>query len=45
MREQAAACRRLAVKARTRAGSKALDHLGDHLDERARKLDPLSLRR
>ena len=45
LREQAAACRRLAVNARTRAGTKALDHLGDHFDERARKLDPSSMRR
>jgi len=45
LREQAAACRRLAVSARTRAGSKALDVLGDHFDERACKLDPSSQRR
>lgn len=45
LREQAAACRRLAVNARTRAGTKALDAFGDHLDERARKLDPSSLKR
>ena len=45
LREQAAACRRLALQARTRTGTKALDAFGDHLDERARKLDPSSLRR
>ena len=45
LREQAAACRRLAVNARTRAGTKALEGLGDHFDERARKMDPLSQRR
>ena len=45
LREQAAACRRLATQARTRAGGKALDALGDHFDERARKLDPASQRR
>ena len=45
LREQAAACRRLAGKARTRAGTKALEGLGDHFDERARKLDPMSQRR
>ena len=45
LREQAAACRRLAGNARTRAGTKALDALGDHLDERARKLDPSSMKR
>lgn len=45
LREQAAACRRLAVNARTRAGTRALDALGDHFDDRARRLDPLSQRR
>jgi hypothetical protein len=45
LREQAAACRRLAVNARTRAGTKALDDLGDHLDERAQKMDPSSQRK
>jgi len=45
LREQAAACRRLASKARTRAGKKGLDALGDHFDEQARKIDPLSLKR
>ena len=45
LREQAAACRRLASGARTRAGSKALDGLGDHFDEQARKLDPSSMKR
>lgn len=45
LREQAASCRRLAPKARTRAGTKALNDLGDHFDERASKLDASSLRR
>lgn len=45
LREQAAACRRLSLKSRTRSGTKALEALGDHFDEQARKLDPLSLRR
>jgi len=45
LREQAAACRRISVQARTRAGTKALVALGDHFDEQAGKLDPLSLRR
>jgi len=45
LREQAAACRRLAVNARTRAGTKALDDLGNHFDERARKMDPSSQRK
>jgi hypothetical protein len=45
LREQAAACRRLAGRARTRAGTKALDALGDHFDDQARRLDPSSQRR
>lgn len=45
LREQAAACRRLSVKARTRQGVNALARLGDHFDEQARKLDPSSLKR
>ena len=45
LREQAAACRRLSVQARTRQGVRALEALGDHFDEQARKLDPASLRK
>lgn len=45
LRGQAAACRRLSVQARTRAGTKALVELGDHFDEQARKLDPSSMKR
>jgi hypothetical protein len=45
LREQAAACRRLASAARTRAGTTSLDALADHFDEQARKLDPMSQRR
>jgi hypothetical protein len=45
LREQAAACRRLSVQARTRQGVKALEALGDHFDEQARKLDPSSLKK
>jgi len=45
LREQAAACRRLAASARTRAGSNSIGALGDHFDEQARMLDPSSLRR
>ena len=45
LREQAAACRRLSVQARTRQGVKALQTLGDHFDEQARKIDPASQRR
>lgn len=45
LREQAAACRRLAAQARTPAGKNGLGALGDHFDEQARKIDPTSLRR
>ena len=45
LREQAAACRRLAASARTRAGTTSLGALADHFDEQARKLDPSSMRR
>lgn len=45
LRGQAAACRRLSSKARTRAGVKALIELGNHFDEQARKLDPSSMKR
>ena len=45
LRGQAAACRRLSIQARTRAGTRALTDLGDHFDEQARKLDPSSMKR
>lgn len=45
LRDQAAACRRLALNARTRAGTKALDDLGEHFDDSARKIDPSSQRK
>jgi len=45
LREQAAACRRLSGQARTRQGTKALEALGDHFDEQARKLDPSTQKR
>lgn len=45
LREQAAACRRLSLKSRTRAGTKALEALGNHFDDQAHKLDPWSFRR
>ena len=44
LREQAAACRRLASTARTRAGTSSLGALADHFDEQARKIDPMSER-
>ncbi len=43
LREQAAACRRLAAAARTRAGTTSLSALADHFDDQARKLDPMSM--
>jgi hypothetical protein len=45
LREQAAACRRLASAARTRSGNSSLVALADHFDEQARKLDPTSVKR
>jgi hypothetical protein len=45
LREQAAACRRLASIARTRSGRTSMVALGDHFDAQARKIDPASQRR
>ena len=45
LRDQAASYRRLAMVARTRAGTKSLGELADNFDEQARKLDPSSQRR
>ena len=45
LREQASACRRLSLQTRTKAGAKALNGLGDHFDDRADRLDPLSISR
>jgi hypothetical protein len=42
LREQAAACRRLAASSQTRRGRSSLDALADHFDSQARKLDPSS---
>ena len=42
LREQAAACRRLAAASRTRAGNSSLIALAKHFEEQARKLDPSS---
>jgi hypothetical protein len=39
LRNQAAACRRLAAQARTNAGTTSMQALADHFDEQARKLD------
>jgi hypothetical protein len=45
LREQAASCRRLSRRARTAAGSRALDTIAAHFDEDANRIDPRSLRR
>jgi hypothetical protein len=39
LRNQAAACRRLAAQARTRAGTTSMNELADHFDEQARRAD------
>jgi len=39
LRNQAAACRRLAAQARTRAGTTSMTALADHFEEQARRLD------
>jgi len=39
LRNQAAACRRLAAQARTRAGTTSMSALADHFEEQARRLD------
>jgi hypothetical protein len=39
LRKQAAACRRLAAKARTKAGTSSMTALADHFDEQARRAD------
>ena len=45
LRDQAAACRRLAAGARTRAGNSSLNALADHFDDQATRLDPMSMNR
>ena len=37
LRNQAAACRRLAAKARTKAGTTSMSALADHFDEQAKR--------
>lgn len=39
LRKQAAACRRLATKARTAAGTTSMTALADHFDGQARRLE------
>ena len=45
LREQAASCRRLALRARTNGGSTALTTVANQFDDDARRIDPLSLKR
>jgi hypothetical protein len=45
LREQAASCRRLSKRARTSAGSAALNNVAEQFDTDARRIDPASLRR
>jgi len=45
LREQAASCRRLARKARTRKGADALSGAAEQFDRDARDIDPTSERR
>lgn len=40
LREQAACCRKLAVRARTESGSTALKTVADLFDDDARRIDP-----
>ena len=42
LREQAASCRRLSKRARTPAGSKALNTAAEQFDTDARRIDPTS---
>jgi hypothetical protein len=42
LREQAASCRRLAKRARTRSGSSALTAVAERFDDDARRIDPAS---
>ena len=44
LREQAVSCRRLANRARTTAGTRALIQVADYFDADARRIDPLSER-
>ena len=41
LREQAASCRRLANRASTAAGTRALTEVADYFDADARRIDPL----
>ena len=45
LREQAASCRRLALRATTASGLAALQTVADQFDTDARRIDPFSARR
>ena len=45
LREQAASCRRLALRAHTAVGLNALHLVADQFDTDARRIDPSSFRR
>jgi len=45
LREQAATCRRLAIRANTPVGSRALAAVAEYFDADARRIDPRSERR
>ncbi len=45
LREQAASCRRLAHRARTRGGLCALNCVAEQFDDDARRIDPRSIAR
>lgn len=45
LREQAASCRKLALRARTSGGSTALTTVAEQFDDDARRIDPLSVKR
>ena len=45
LREQAASCRRLALRATTAPGLEALNTVADQFDTDARRIDPFSARR
>ncbi len=45
LRDQAASCRRLAARAMTPQGSRALVAVADYFDSDARRIDPRSERR
>ncbi len=45
LREQAASCRKLALRARTASGSTALVTVAEQFDDDARRIDPTTFKR